>query len=370
MVKKNSLLMSVFIFAVVALIFTGIFYLIKKPQIFSDDKNNLTQKNQQPIEIKENFNAGSLIWEEATSSADWVDRDSHAAVVFKDKIWLMGGLNANANVLAPNAVEYWNSIYFKDIWVSDNGLNWQQVATNTPWGSRRSIQVIAFKDKLWLMGDWDPYMGYRNDIWSSEDGINWTQATTSAAWPVREGHYLVVFQNKIWLIGGVLYDKRKTFNAVWYSEDGINWKMATDSAAWSSRWDHAVAAFDGKLWLTGGMDLNDHVFKDVWYSEDGINWTLATNDPPWEQRQGHNMLAYKDKLWLLGRFNDVINKGPNDVWYTEDGINWEKTDTDPDWLGREDSAAVIFQDKMWILGGMNSKWEWTNDVWYSEESLN
>ncbi len=364
MPQKNSLLISAFIFSITALIFTGVFYLIKKPGINFSWQKNPQQENLQQ-EKKENFDPASLSWQEATLGADWPKRDSHAVVVFKDKIWVTGGLNGDENVLAPNAVEYWNSPYFKDVWNSDNGINWTLVATNTPWSNRRSIQVVVFKDKLWLMGGWGPYVNYKNDVWYSEDGINWTQATTSAAWPAREGHTLVVFKDKIWLMGGVRYDKRETKNDVWYSEDGVNWTSATSSAQWAPRWDHAVAVFDNKLWLSGGMDLKDNIFNDVWHTEDGVNWILATDNPPWQARQGHNMLVYKNKLWLLGRFNDTINGGANDVWYSEDGVNWQKTIKDPAWLGREDSCAVIFQNKMWILGGMNSKWKWTNDVWYS-----
>jgi leucine-zipper-like transcriptional regulator 1 len=361
--QKNSLLISTLVISLLLLLFTGIFYLIKRPEI---NFNKLIWSPSQDLENEaETFNPAVLAWQEATSSAIWPARDSHAVVVFKNKIWLTGGLNGDANVLAPNAVEYWNSLYFKDIWSSENGLDWTLVATNTPWSNRRSIQIVEFKNKLWLMGGWGPYINYKNDIWASEDGINWTKATTSAAWPAREGHILLAFQDKMWLIGGVRYDKKKTFNDVWYSQDGINWQMATDSAAWTSRWDHAMAVFDGKMWLTGGMDLKDKIFNDVWYSQDGINWQMATDSAAWTSRQGHNLLVYKNYLWILGRFNDKINDGANDVWYSKDGFIWQKTEKDPGWLGREDSGAVIFNDKMWILGGMNSKWQWTNDIWYS-----
>jgi leucine-zipper-like transcriptional regulator 1 len=361
--QKNSLLISAFFISLILLLSTVTFYIIKRPEIKFSPGNNQSAGQQE--EQKETFDPASLTWQEATSDAPWTKRDSHAVVVFKNKMWLMGGLNGNANVLAPNAVEYWNSPYFKDVWFSENGIDWNLAATNTPWSNRRSIQVVDFLGKMWLMGGWGPYINYKNDVWNSEDGINWIKATSSAAWPAREGHSLIVFKNKMWLIGGVRYDKKETKNDVWYSEDGINWTLATSSAQWSPRWDHAVAVFDNKLWLSGGMDLKDNVFKDLWSSEDGINWQLVTDNPPWETRQGHNMLVYKNYLWILGRFNDDINKGANDVWYSKDGINWQKTSEDPGWLGREDSGAVIFQDKMWILGGMNSKWQWTNDIWYS-----
>jgi leucine-zipper-like transcriptional regulator 1 len=318
-----------------------------------------------PEQPKPPSNPATLTWQEATSSAPWQARDSYAAAVFDGKIWMMGGLDANKNVLAPNVVEYWKADYFNDIWSTPDGTNWVLNATNAPWGQRRSAEAIVFNGKMWLAGGWGPNIGLKNDVWFTQDGISWEIATDSAAWQPREGHQFVVFDNKMWIMGGVLYDSRTTLNDVWYSQDGTNWTQATSSAPWSSRWDDTVTVFNGKMWLSGGMDLKGHIFNDVWYTQDGINWNMATDAPGWTPRQGHGFIEYHGKLWLIGRFNDVINAGPNDVWYTEDGVLWTKTQTDPLWLGREDIVALNFLDKIWIFGGMNSNWQWSNDVWFS-----
>ena len=364
MVSKNSLLIYIFLFSLAALIFTAIFYIIQKPKIES-----YLQKKQTaavlPKEAEKPFEPFLLSWTEATSSAVWQKRDSHAVVVFQNKMWLMGGLDGSSQVVKAGDVNYWNAPHFGDVWVSENGIDWNLVQEKSVWGSRRSIQVAAFKDKMWLIGGWSPKQGYQNDVWLSENGTDWTKAASSTDWPAREGHSLVIFKDKLWLIGGVRYDKRETKNDAWYSDDGTNWLPATLNAAWLPRWDHSVAVFNNKLWLIGGMDLNGRVFKDVWSSEDGINWILATDNPGWEARQGHNILEYKDKLWVLGRLNDVYNSGKNDVWFSDNGTDWQKTKDDPLWPGREDSAAVVFKDKIWVLGGMNLNWEWTNDIWYS-----
>ena len=315
------------------------------------------------------FDPTSLNWEEAVSSAPWESRDSHAVVVYDNKIWLMGGLDANGHVISPGNVDYDNSKYFSDVWSSTDGVNWNLILDNAPWGKRRSIQLVNFEGKMWLMGGWGPEVGYKNDVWSSTDGVNWKLENASAAWPAREGHQLVVFQNKIWLIGGVRYDKRQLFNDVWSSSDGINWVEATYGAAWSPRWDHAVEVFNNKLWLIDGMVFGGKMFKDVWYSDDGANWVLANANPPFETRQGNFITDYKGSLWVIGRLDAAMNGGVNDVWYSDDGIDWQKTKNNPLWLGREDFGAVVFKDKIWVIGGMDRNWEWTNDVWYSNFNL-
>ncbi len=322
-------------------------------------------KTEKDITENTEFNPVLLEWKKASSEIPWEPRDSHALMEYNGRLWLMGGLNANGYVIEPNYVEYWRAPHFSDVWVSDDGINWELVTENAAWGKRRSVQAIAFRDKIWLIPGWGPIEGLKKEVWSSEDGFYWKKEVADAPWPAREGHELAVFQDKLWLIGGVDYDSRKTMNDVWYSEDGVNWLQAASSNPWSPRWDHEVAVFKDKLWLIGGMDLNDNVFNDVWYSEDGVNWELATNSPPWQSRQGSEALVFKDRIWILGRFNDDYNGGVNDIWFSENGFVWKKTNKNPEWLGKEDLAATVFKNRIWITGGMDKNWQWQNDVWYS-----
>lgn len=337
------------------------------------------------------FNPASLNWQEAVVSAPWEKRDSQAVVVYKDKIWVMGGVDANGHVITPGTattpgnVDYGDSPHLSDVWSSVDGKNWQLVLNKAPWGDRRSIEVTVFDGKMWLMGGWGPEVGYANDVWSSEDGVNWKLETAHAAWPAREGHQLVVFQNKIWIIGGVKYGehhilpwlfggitvgKNQLFNDVWYSSDGINWKEATKNAGWAPRWDFASEAFNNKLWVVDGMNYYGTLYNDVWSSDDGITWTLLDKNPPFATRQGNAILNYQNKLWVVGRLNSAeYGGGANDVWYSDDGVNWKKTDKDSLWTGREDVGVVIFNDKIWVMGGMDKNFTWTNDVWYSTSNL-
>jgi hypothetical protein len=322
-------------------------------------KVNIEEKNIVSI-----FDPALLSWQEVTKSAVWQPRDSHAVVVYQDKIWLMGGLNGNDYVISPGTVEYNKAPHFSDVWVSEDGINWNLVTEKAPWGKKRSIQAVVFQDKMWLIPGWGPLDGLKSEVWYSEDGKNWQKVI--AGWPAREGHQLVAFKNKLWLIGGVDYEKRETKNDVWYSPDGINWFEAASTTPWAPRWDHEVVVFKDKLWLIGGMDLEDNVFGDVWVSENGRDWSLVTDNPPWPARQGHEALVFKDRIWIIGRFNSPEEGGgDNDIWFSDDGINWQKTQENPPWQGREDHAAVVFQDKIWVLGGMTTDWKWQNDIWYS-----
>ncbi len=325
---------------------------------------NKTPKEVQEAEISD---AALLSWQKVTTTVPWSPRDSHTAFVYQDKLWLIGGLNGNSFVDRPEHVRYGEAPHFSDVWVSNDGINWDLVTDKAAWGKRRSSQVVVFQDKIWLIPGWGPFTGLKSEVWNSEDGINWVKVTTNPGWPAREGHQLVVFQDKLWLIGGVNYEKRETKNDVWYSEDGLNWFEAASTTPWSGRWDHEVVAFKNKLWLIGGMDLKGNVFRDVWVSENGKDWSLVTDNPLWSARQGHEVVVFKDKIWVVGRFNSPLEGGgDNDIWFSEDGVNWKKTKNNPPWEGREDHAAIVFKDKIWVLGGMTLDWLWKNDIWYSK----
>lgn len=312
----------------------------------------------------------TLQWVPATTSAPWTERDAHSIAVFKDMMYLIGGVFGNGIVTKNGVVEYWNAPHGSDIWTTPDGLSWTQQTNNAPWKNRRSVGTVVFQNKLWLMGGWSQYdYKYDNRIWWTEDGLKWNLATSTAArWPGREGHTLNVYNGKIYLIGGVDFVKRITYNDVWESSDGINWTEVTSNANWSPRYDHAVSIFDGKLYLTGGLHINTHQTEgEVWISTDGKNWEKRT--PQWPSRHGHISLTFKDALWVIGGWHEgkgAENKGINDTWFTRDGINWTKTKTDGPWLGREDHMGEVFKNTMWVTGGMDTNEHWSNDVYYAK----
>lgn len=306
-------------------------------------------------------------WVLATSTAPWGTRDAHSIVTFKDKMYLIGGIDGNAAVESNGTVKYWEAPHKSDIWVTSDGKDWTLVTDKAPWKNRRSVTTAVFKNKLWLMGGWDQYdYRYDNKIWYTEDGENWILATSSTPrFEGREGHTLNVYDGKLWLMGGVNFVKRITYNDVWYSENGYDWVLATSSAPWTPRYDHAVSVFKDSLYLTGGLHINTHnTESEVWVSKNGIDWEHRV--PDWPSRHGHISESYNNALWVIGGWNVTIDKGVNDTWFTYDGFKWMKTDSDGPWIGREDHMGDIFKGKMWVTGGMDTNEHWNSDVYYSE----
>ncbi len=324
--------------------------------------------NIQQAEVKKivEFDPHLLSWLIATSSANWESRDSAVSFIFQNKMWIIGGLNGNDHIDANGTERYWEAPHFNDIWSTNDGIDWALEIEHANFPSRRSMSVVNFKDKLWMIGGHSPTGGLQSDVWQSDDGIHWNKVATKAAFLPREGQTVEVFNDRLWIIGGVNYDKRKALNDVWYSDNGIDWLIATPSAPWSPRWDHDTEVFNGKMYLASGMDLTLETFNDVWVTDDGFMWKQLTEHAQWEGRQGGQLIGFHNLLWIIGRLNDKADGyGPNDVWYSSDGAIWQKTATDPLWTGREDYSGLVYNGRIYIFGGMDANLKWRNDVWYS-----
>ena len=92
-------------------------------------------------------------WSLGLASAPWASRDSAGTVVFKGKMWILGGFldyfPADASGL--------NEVYFRtnDVWFSENGLDWMLATAQASWPARNLPASVAFKEKMWIMGGFD-----------------------------------------------------------------------------------------------------------------------------------------------------------------------------------------------------------------------
>jgi len=195
-------------------------------------------------------------WDIIAQTSELPARVFYGAVVFKGKIWLMGG--------------YDGTEHFNDVWNSADGVHWTRVAERTAWSPRTIATTVVFKDKIWIFGG-DVVDGKASDgksareVWTSMDGVNWALETDSMN--RNAGGTPVVFNGKLWLVGA---NRDGNFSrAVLVSDDGLNWKE--ESAPWTPRGAVATWIFDNRLFITGGkysFTENDQIKfvynNDVW----------------------------------------------------------------------------------------------------------
>jgi hypothetical protein len=196
-------------------------------------------------------------WEVLAETSQLPPRVFYGALVYDNKIWLMGGYDGQR--------------YYNDVWNSADGIVWKRVAAQTPWSPRNVGAAVVFHHRLWIIGggfiDGTPSDGRAGtEVWSSADGINWALATDRMA--RQWGASAIVYDDKLWLVGA---NRDGGFSrAVLVTDDGVEWKEET--ALWSPRGGVATWVFDDKLYMTGGKfsktedgELKFIYSNDVWY---------------------------------------------------------------------------------------------------------
>src|SRR5437868_15342085 len=71
-------------------------------------------------------------WIRVTEKAGWQPRDSSGEVVFKDRLWILGGW-FNSFAAPP-----------RDVWSSADGKTWNLVAKEAPWKHSDLPMTVAF----------------------------------------------------------------------------------------------------------------------------------------------------------------------------------------------------------------------------------
>jgi hypothetical protein len=126
-------------------------------------------------------------WQTVGRSSSLPQRVFYAAASFRGAIWLLGGFDGKTGTA--------------DIWRSVNGLDWTRVVESAPWSKRSGSRAVVFRDRLYLIGGGTIDGPNGNDVWSSADGLEWRRETAEIAPEGPVGYTPTVFDDKIWLIG-------------------------------------------------------------------------------------------------------------------------------------------------------------------------
>ncbi|HNY12056.1 MAG TPA: kelch repeat-containing protein, partial [Candidatus Wallbacteria bacterium] len=176
---------------------------------------------------------------DSTESVRFTPRTSHAAVVFKNRMWVIGGFGAG---------------YKNDIWFSYDGANWAEATSETAFTPRTGHAVFVFNDKLYIVGGYDGTK-YLNDIWSSANGTDWQKLPINSPFEPRQHHAVIVMDKKLWLIGG---DNDDTLNDIWFSDNAADWRnipfAKNDDKRIVPANGRASLLHNGRIFITGGYD--------------------------------------------------------------------------------------------------------------------
>lgn len=326
----------------------------------------------------------SYRWLKVTDQAAFPPRDGAGALVYKDKMWLIGGWNPNDKITNPI-----HSNCNNEVWNSTDGKTWSLVKPNThldgnfdptsDWEARHTAGYVVHQNLMWIIGG-DPLLGhYQSDVWNSSDGRTWTLVNPGkpVPWAPRCLHYTLVHEGKIWVMGGqpfTSYLKQHVpywelplsethYNDVWNSSDGLNWIRATEHAPWAPRGQiGGSAVLNGRMWILGGGTYYKDYYSDVWSSSDGVHWKNHLEKAPWRPRQYHDLAVFDDMLWVMEGICQPGGNG-NDVWFSADGEHWEEVPGTP-WAERHAASVFVYQNALWMVAGNHMG----RDVWKLERA--
>jgi len=256
-------------------------------------------------------------WKLVEKKAPWIHSDLPMTLTFADKMWIMGGWY-NGRLPGHSASNA--------VWSSTNGAKWEQVTNNAGWTPRLAAGAVVFKDRMWILGGTENYYfgdekSLKNDIWSSADGKEWKLETARAGWAPRAYHAAVVHDNKIWVFGGGNYvPKYQAFNDVWSSNDGVKWEKVTGAALWPARIWFSSVVYRDRMWVLGGWSNNpSRNWNDVWHSRDGKTWQQLKSAVIWKERHEHSAFVFQDKIWIAGGHATPLS---SEVWSLELPRGW------------------------------------------------
>jgi len=131
-------------------------------------------------------------WRLETADAGWAPRAYHQAVVLGDHIYVLGGGNYVPHYEARN-----------DVWRSADGVRWERITEEAPWHPRLWFSSVVYRDRIWVLGGWSnqPARNW-NDVWHSTDGRDWRRLEAREVWKERHEHSAFVFDDAIVIAGG------------------------------------------------------------------------------------------------------------------------------------------------------------------------
>jgi hypothetical protein len=317
-------------------------------------------------------------WVKVTDRAAYAPRDGAGALVYRNKMWLLGGWN-------PGDKQHFPRICNNEVWSSADGAEWTLEKPNTfldrnfdaaaDWEGRHTAGYVVYQDKMWIVGG-DVNQGhYHFDVWNSSDGRKWTFVNREkpVPWGPRALHYTVVFKDKIWVMGGQTIPNfassdEAIYRDIWTTTDGIRWEpLKPEEPYWSPRgMIGGSTVFKDRIWILGGGTYDTpkyperNYYNDVWSSADGIRWERHTAAAPWAPRQYHDVAVFDNRLWVLEGY---AKANRNDVWHSADGVTWHEVKNTP-WNTRHAASVFVFAKALWMVAGNNME----KDVWKLERA--
>lgn len=147
-------------------------------------------------------------WILESENPPWSGRQLFGMLPVHDgKMWIIGG-----GICIYHPFKAYN-----DVWATADGKNWEKITDQAPWPPRIWSSSAVYKNRLWLLTGFqaEPTWNNFDDVWYSSDGGDWNELVTETKWSPRHEVSVYVFDDKLWAVGGNAWPLQ---NDVWYLE--------------------------------------------------------------------------------------------------------------------------------------------------------
>ncbi len=258
-------------------------------------------------------------------ASDMESADLPVSVVYQNKIYVISGWKDGRLNTATST---------SSVHVSSDGLNFKYLGEgNFP--PKVGAAGVVFKDKIYIIGGTREYhlgdnSSYLNDVWSSIDGISYQLEKENAEFSARAFHQAFVFDNKLCVAGGGGYlPTTFTKNDIWCSKNGKDFTEINPHADWEPRIWFGSFVYAQKAYVLGGDSLvqrdGENVNKllnDVWESDDLLTWKRLSFERVWSPRHAFTTVLAEDqeRVYVAAGHAKPLT---NDVWYLNFSRNSE-----------------------------------------------
>ena len=146
---------------------------------------------------------------------------------------------------------------------------------SAPWSPRYGLGAVVFTNRLWVLGgtgtlhDGDQL----NDVWSSADGIDWRCEVERAPWSPRWCHAAFALAGRLWVVGGLAsVDPIRNLNDLWSSNRWQDLDPRVGCRAMAGAARLATTIHNERTYLLGGATDGATYYRDVLSSPDGTHW--------------------------------------------------------------------------------------------------
>ena len=228
------------------------------------------------------YSKDGLNWSQILDRAPWEARSGNAGLLYKDTLYLIGGETYNAS----------GSNFYNDVWKSTDGVHWVR-EKNAPWLPRSVGKAVVFKNKIWIIGGGSYSLGadgtytfntYK-DVWSF-DGTSWKKELDQAPWDALGPQSALVYGENLYVIAD---DGLNSNVSVWSTKDGVNWVEASSPPNFP-QYNFTSFVWAGKMWLAGGT-RDEEEYNGLWGSTNGIDWQDSRIAIPAFAGEGHGAVV-------------------------------------------------------------------------------